>query len=116
MEVEITHHAKHRRSQSKASQSTSPLDGDLGVGGNQRTTKLKKNRVAASKSREKKKRGIVKLQERERRLAAERDVLRFTATALRTEVVELKNEVLRHGMCECSVIQKYITETARQIS
>ncbi|KAI1135322.1 hypothetical protein F5Y05DRAFT_395246 [Hypoxylon sp. FL0543] len=107
--------AKRRRSQSKFRSLSSSLDEDFGFDETQRPDKLEKNRVAASKCREKKKRETAKLQARERELAAERDALKSMAEALRTEVLGLKNEVLKHGMCDCSVIQKYITETARQI-
>ncbi|KAI0381669.1 hypothetical protein F5Y04DRAFT_288492 [Hypomontagnella monticulosa] len=116
LEADFLHPAKRRRTQSKTSSPPSSVDGDLGVGGNGPTTKLEKNRAAASKCREKKKRETAELQAKESMLAARRDVLRSTASALRTEVVELKTEILRHGMCECPVIRKFITESAGRIA
>ncbi|KAI2468405.1 hypothetical protein F4781DRAFT_398193 [Annulohypoxylon bovei var. microspora] len=89
-------------------------DAEFGMRGG-RKRQLQKNRVAASRCRQKKKKETAKLEARERDLAAKRDVLKCVVDDLRVEVLGLKNEVLKHGMCDCSVIQKYITETARQM-
>ncbi|KAI1417868.1 hypothetical protein F5Y13DRAFT_149938 [Hypoxylon sp. FL1857] len=116
LETGLGRRAKRMQSQSKPTSPPSSLVKEFGFGGGSRTGKLEKNRVAASKCREKKKRETANLQVRERALAAERDALKSMADALRMQVLGLKNEVLRHGMCDCSVIQQYIVETARQIA
>ncbi|KAI1381122.1 hypothetical protein F4677DRAFT_402205 [Hypoxylon crocopeplum] len=115
--TEFVHRVERKHGQSTHSSSlSSPPDGDSRVDGYRREDHLSKNRVAASKCREKKKRESANLQAREKVLAAERDALKSIVDALRMEVLELKNEVLSHGMCDSSVIQRYINETARQIT
>ncbi|KAI5862282.1 hypothetical protein GGS23DRAFT_597890 [Durotheca rogersii] len=123
-EISETHDARHRdkrrRRDSKSSTSSLSLHDDDGGGGDAASQRhhhrLEKNRVAASKCRQKKKRETAILQERERGLAAQRQSLKLAADSLRDEVVGLRNEVLKHGMCDCSVIQRYIMETARQVA
>ncbi|KAI8959470.1 hypothetical protein F5Y11DRAFT_350447 [Daldinia sp. FL1419] len=126
VELDLEQHDKCRHSRSRPTLLPSSLDDDddddggddddgAGVRSTQKVARLKKNRVAASKCREKKKKETTNLQAKERALATERDALKSMAEALREEVIGLKNEVLRHGMCNCSVIHKYIAESARQI-
>ncbi|KAK6843558.1 bZIP transcription factor [Apiospora arundinis] len=75
-----------------------------------------KNRLAASKCREKSKKYVDELRERERELAAQRASLSQHAASLREEVLWLKNEILRHGDCNCEFIQNYLATAARQIT
>ncbi|KAI1759117.1 hypothetical protein GGR53DRAFT_177070 [Hypoxylon sp. FL1150] len=114
-ECSVEYRDKRRRSQSKPSSSSSSLAEEFGVGSSQRRCLREKNRTAASKCRQKKKMETATLQAREKALAAKRDGLKSMVDALRMEVLGLKNEVLRHGRCDCSVIQNYIAETAKQI-
>ncbi|KAH8676289.1 hypothetical protein BX600DRAFT_508454 [Xylariales sp. PMI_506] len=74
-----------------------------------------KNRLAASKCREKSKKYIDELQERERELAAQQQSLAACAAGLREEVLALKHEIFRHGDCDCEFIQKYLLSAARAI-
>ncbi|KAI2611603.1 uncharacterized protein GGS25DRAFT_519912 [Hypoxylon fragiforme] len=106
-------------SSSHSSSSLSSSTGEsqtFGCSGYQKPNHLQKNRIAASKCRTKKKRETAKLQAVEKSLKVKRDALKCMVDSLRIEVLDHKNEILRHGMCDCSVIQKYIVETARQIS
>lgn len=75
-----------------------------------------KNRLAASKCREKSKKYVDELRDKERELAAQRASLSAHAAVLKEEVLYLKNEVLRHGDCNCDFIQKYLATAARQIT
>ncbi|KAI1479412.1 hypothetical protein F4774DRAFT_381925 [Daldinia eschscholtzii] len=115
-EPDLYQQGKRRRTQSKHTSLPSSSNDYFTIGGVQRVGKLEKNRVAASKCREKKKRETENLQTRAKALTAERKALKFMTDALREEVIELKNEILKHGMCDCQVIQKYITDSARQIA
>jgi hypothetical protein len=94
---------------------TSPTD----TGGD--PTKLcqrnrEKNRLAASKCREKSKKFIDDLRVRERELTVQRAKLTADAARLKEEVLELKHEILRHGNCNCDFIQNYLTSAAKGIN
>jgi hypothetical protein len=82
------------------------------------TTQLKqhrdRNRIAARKCRQKAKQNTSKLQERERELNQQNRMLLSFAGSLREEILDLKNEILRHSDCNCSVIQNYIANAARR--
>ncbi|KAI1873144.1 uncharacterized protein JN550_003397 [Neoarthrinium moseri] len=75
-----------------------------------------KNRIAASKCRRKKKVEEHQLEERRRMLAVQNSILSDSAAALRMEVLQLKNEVLRHGTCDFPPIQKYIETSAARLT
>ncbi|KAI0137093.1 hypothetical protein BJ170DRAFT_43695 [Xylariales sp. AK1849] len=74
-----------------------------------------KNRIAASKCRRKKKNEEAQLEERRRALQVQNAILSDLATALRNEVLMLKNEILRHGTCDFPPIQSYIETAASRI-
>ncbi|KAI5928339.1 hypothetical protein F4810DRAFT_648032 [Camillea tinctor] len=75
-----------------------------------------KNRLAASKSRQKKKKENEKLEAQSKVLEDEQARLKATADMLQSEVLLLKNEVLKHGLCsDCEQIQKYISESANRL-
>jgi hypothetical protein len=73
-----------------------------------------RNRIAARKCRQKAKRSISELQERERELSQQNRMLVDHASSLREEILYLKNEILRHSECNSSIIQDYITNAARR--
>ncbi|XDG02813.1 hypothetical protein ABKA04_002428 [Annulohypoxylon sp. FPYF3050] len=74
------------------------------------------NRVAASKCRQRKRREEESLKSRARELEAERDALKSRKERLRLEILDLKNEVLKHAGCNSEAIQEYISEAARKIA
>lgn len=74
------------------------------------------NRLAAAKCRTKTKRDVSTLQEREQVLVQEHVRLSACVNNLRDEVLDLKNEILRHGDCDSDVITAYIDRVARQIA
>ncbi|ORY66393.1 uncharacterized protein BCR38DRAFT_340104, partial [Pseudomassariella vexata] len=74
-----------------------------------------KNRLAASRCREKSKKHIDDLREWERELTAQRSSLAAHAAILREEVLQLKNEIIRHGDCDCDFIQNYLASAARNM-
>ncbi|KAI1311414.1 hypothetical protein F5Y03DRAFT_306650 [Xylaria venustula] len=75
-----------------------------------------RNRVAARKCRQKAKRNFNGLQRREKELNEQNKMLLRHVGCLRDEVLELKNEILRHSACNSSVIQDYIAKVARRQS
>ena len=69
---------------------------------------LERNRVAASKCRQKKKEWTQNLESRARDMQKANASLRMMVDSLRQEVVFLKGEMLRHNDCDCSQIQSFI--------
>ncbi|KAK7952089.1 bZIP transcription factor [Apiospora aurea] len=96
--------------------SISVLEVTTAAQGQRHERNREKNRLAASKCREKSKKYVDELRERERELAAQRASLSQHAASLREEVLWLKNEILRHGDCNCEFIQNYLATAARQIT
>lgn len=75
----------------------------------------RRNRVAATKSREKKRTLAESLQEQGRLLQSEKQVLAARVTELQDEVLDLKHEVLSHAGCDSSVIDRYIANAAKRL-
>jgi hypothetical protein len=69
---------------------------------------LERNRVAASKCREKKKKWAHRLEERARVLACQRQVSINHIMLLRYQLLELKDKCLAHTNCECEQIRQYL--------
>ncbi|GJD04361.1 hypothetical protein ColKHC_13186 [Colletotrichum higginsianum] len=86
-----------------------------------RTTTTKKilrvkSRAAAKRCREKTKQYETDLANKEKQVAQEREYLDSCVTALKNEVLALRNRVLEHGSCECEMIQRYIVRTASSVA
>lgn len=79
------------------------------------TIQRQRNRQAATKCRAKTKAAVAELEATERAITAEHMELSKTVTALREEVLALKNELLRHGNCDCKIIQQYLKKAAQAI-
>lgn len=69
---------------------------------------LERNRVAASKCRQKKKEWTRNLETRAREFQKNNNMLRLEVESLRQEVLFLKTEMLKHSNCECSQIQDFM--------
>ena len=69
---------------------------------------LERNRVAASKCRQKKKEWTQNLETRAREMQKNSGLLRMAVDSLRDEVLFLKGELLKHHSCECTEIQKFM--------
>ncbi|KAI0135140.1 hypothetical protein F4814DRAFT_443962 [Daldinia grandis] len=74
-----------------------------------------RNRVAAHKCRQKAKQSMSELQIRERELSQQNRILQQHACSLRDEILDLKNEILKHSNCDSEIIQNYITRAARDV-
>ncbi|RYP78062.1 hypothetical protein DL771_000755 [Monosporascus sp. 5C6A] len=78
-------------------------------------TQRERNRIAAQKCRRKSKQYQKDLTGRARDLANLNKLLSAERLALKDEVFLLKSEVLKHGSCNCSMIDDYIAKTARDL-
>jgi len=77
-----------------------------------RQTHLEKNRVAAHKCRQRKKEYINSLETRAREFSSRNKQLKENVALLREEVLELKNEVLRHAGCGFWAVDEYLARCA----
>ncbi|KAL8639622.1 MAG: hypothetical protein Q9228_003365 [Teloschistes exilis] len=73
---------------------------------------LERNRVAASKCRQKKKEWTQNLENRARELQKENNHLRMLTDSLRDELVFIKGEILKHTSCESDNIQSWLKSSA----
>jgi hypothetical protein len=77
-----------------------------------RQSHLEKNRVAAHKCRMRKKDYINGLEDRARIFTTKNKALKENVAMLREEVLELKNEVLRHAGCGFWAVDEYLARCA----
>ena len=77
---------------------------------------LERNRVAASKCRQKKKEWTQNLENRARELQKNNSQLRMVVESCRQEVLFLKGELLKHSQCECESIQAFIKSGANDFA
>ncbi|KAG1122470.1 hypothetical protein G6F42_011446 [Rhizopus arrhizus] len=82
----------------------------------QRKKLLEKNREAAYRCRQKKKKWVNSLEERSHSAEARNRELQEQVTQLREESIYLRNLLLTHGNCECDVVQAYLRRTSEQLS
>lgn len=78
--------------------------------GNRRSKFLERNRLAASKCRQKKKQWVENLEVKARNLQAQYKQLNVVVDSLKDEILYLKVEMVRHKDCEGSEIQKCIED------
>lgn len=77
---------------------------------------LERNRIAASKCRQKKKEWTQNLENRARELQKNNTQLRMVIDSCRQEVLFLKGELLKHSQCECESIQAFIKSGANNFA
>lgn len=77
---------------------------------------LERNRVAASKCRQKKKEWTQNMEDRGRGLQKDNNNLRILVDSLRQETLFLKGEMLRHSGCESPQINDYLKNGADMLS
>ncbi|KAI9840751.1 MAG: hypothetical protein M1837_001325 [Sclerophora amabilis] len=81
-----------------------------------RTRFLERNRVAASKCRQKKKEWTGNLEGRARDLQNERAQLSMMVGLLKDEVLWLKGELLKHTHCSCDRIRHYLNQEVNHLA
>ncbi|KAF2421568.1 hypothetical protein EJ08DRAFT_701968 [Tothia fuscella] len=97
---------------SRKGSKVSLIDPEEGEEGEEKREKfLERNRVAASKCRQKKKVWTHNLEERARELTSERHALTHHVALLRNELLELKCKCLEHTNCDCLQIREYLKNT-----
>ncbi|KAJ3031508.1 hypothetical protein HDV00_008259 [Rhizophlyctis rosea] len=74
---------------------------------------LERNRLAASKCRQKKKAWMQELERRSSEISAKNRHLQMVVHGLKEEILVLKNQLLLHRNCECNVIQQYISSSSQ---
>ncbi|KAI9882520.1 MAG: 54S ribosomal protein, mitochondrial [Watsoniomyces obsoletus] len=77
---------------------------------------LERNRVAASKCRQKKKEWTSQLEIRARALQLQKDQLSLVVASLKNEVLALKGELLQHDSCGCERIRQYLHREADHLA
>lgn len=77
----------------------------------QREKFLERNRVAASKCRQKKKEWTNSLEEKARDLQGQREMLVAYVSMLRNELLILKCKCLEHSDCDCVALRDYLKNT-----
>ncbi|KAJ2801864.1 hypothetical protein H4R21_002638 [Coemansia helicoidea] len=68
---------------------------------------LERNRIAASKCRQKKKMWVLELERRAEDMTMQNRSLHITIAQLKDEIMALKNQLLAHHNCGCSAIHQY---------
>jgi bZIP transcription factor len=101
-----------RRKKSARKQSSAGFNGD---GGDKRNQFLERNRIAASKCRQKKKEWTSNLEQRARNLQASKTSLAMLVSSLREELLYLKGEALRHTTCDCNSVREYLARHAEAL-
>ena len=81
-------------------------------GDDKRSQFLERNRVAASKCRQKKKEWTSNLEQKARELQASKTSMALLVSSLREELLYLKGEALRHTTCDCNSVREYLARHA----
>lgn len=107
--------SKRATNRSKAS-TQAPTRDVLSPEEEKRSKFLERNRIAASKCRQKKKEWTSNLEARARELQNSKNRLAIMVTSLKDEVLWLKGEMLKHTGCGCAQIREYLTQQADNIT
>ncbi|KAI9281861.1 hypothetical protein BY458DRAFT_498214 [Sporodiniella umbellata] len=86
------------------------------VKGGERKHLLEKNRQAAYRCRQKKKKWVQELEEKSDVYEKANRDLQAQVSQLRDESVYLRNLLLTHSNCECDMVQDYLKRTSAQLS
>ncbi|GAB5585682.1 hypothetical protein Unana1_00582 [Umbelopsis nana] len=77
---------------------------------------LERNRVAASKCRQKKKAWVNELEQTSEKVVEDNKRLNDMVIQLKEEAMFLKNQLLAHGTCNCDVVKQYLKQSAELAS
>ncbi|KAL1976018.1 hypothetical protein VTN31DRAFT_4410 [Thermomyces dupontii] len=103
--------AHHRMTSSSGADSDDPDPEQL-----KRERFLERNRLAASKCRQKKKEHTMQLESKFKEQSDKRDELNAEISALRGQILALKNEVLKHAQCGDEPIKLHLAQMVKQIT
>lgn len=93
---------------------SSSVDSKLGLSRHEQS--LERNRLAASRCRQKKKEGTQRLEMRFREQAQKKRQLEGDITGLRSEVLGLKNEILRHALYDDGRVGRHLAQMMQEIT
>ncbi|KAJ2357411.1 hypothetical protein H4S01_006497 [Coemansia sp. RSA 2610] len=93
---------------SDSDKARSNTDGDATQEQARRRRFLERNRIAASKCRQKKKLWVQELERRAEDVTMQNRSLHIAVAQLKEEVMILKNQLLAHRNCNCSAIHQYL--------
>ncbi|KAH0547536.1 hypothetical protein FGG08_000261 [Glutinoglossum americanum] len=100
---------KERRRRSSTKSSLTPEAKSAGADEDAKRSRfLERNRLAASKCRQKKKEWTKGLEERARNLQNEKLQLQMMVGSLKSEMIYVREELLKHGNCGCKRIRDYL--------
>ena len=80
-----------------------------------RGRRTQRNRLAASKCRKKSKEKNEIMLEQEKELEQKHQLLKSCVDSLRDEVLDLREELLKHAHCDCEPIQHHIAKSIRAV-
>ncbi|KAL8868345.1 MAG: hypothetical protein Q9174_005052 [Haloplaca sp. 1 TL-2023] len=106
-------HKRSRKNGRSAKSNRQPLSNAEDV---RRNKFLERNRIAASKCRQKKKEWTQNLEARARELHKENSSLRLLVDSLREEMLFIKGEMVKHSSCGCEPIQNWLKSSANSIA
>ncbi|KAL9102153.1 MAG: hypothetical protein Q9187_009158 [Circinaria calcarea] len=101
---------------SKTSSQNTQLANLLSPEDEKRSKFLERNRIAASKCRQKKKEWTGNLEARARELQNNKNQLAIIVNSLKEEVIFLKGEMLKHTSCGCERVRDYLEKKADSIT
>ncbi|KAI7848766.1 hypothetical protein BDC45DRAFT_610045 [Circinella umbellata] len=82
----------------------------------QRKKLLERNRVAASKCRQKKKKWMQELEIRSEKVSSRNKELQDCLAHLREESMFLRNQLLTHNDCNCTMVQTYLQRSSARLT
>lgn len=113
--VEPVAKPRHKRAPKEPSLKEEDEDEDDGLDETQKRSKfLKRNRIAASKCRQKKKVWMRELEETTRDLEIEHNALHSQYTDLMGELTTIKNQLMDHASCNDANINQWLDNEARK--
>ncbi|KAF7718472.1 Transcription factor atf21-like protein [Penicillium ucsense] len=116
-ELEPASKRRRARESRVAAASMSPdLDDYPRDGTDKRAKFLERNRLAASKCRQKKKEHTQQLEQRYKEQSEKKETLVAEIARLRSEILNLKNEVLKHAQCGDEPIKLHLAQMVKKIT
>ncbi|EPS32432.1 hypothetical protein PDE_07392 [Penicillium oxalicum 114-2] len=116
-EMEPASKRRRARESRAAAASMSPdLDDFPRDGSDKRAKFLERNRLAASKCRQKKKEHTQQLEQRYKEQSEKKEMLVAEIARLRSEILSLKNEVLKHAQCGDEPIKLHLAQMVKKIT
>lgn len=105
---------RRTRSSNTTNAPTATTTASSGPSGNKRDKFLERNRIAASKCRQRKKQWVSGLEEAKNGLENQNSQLQMEYNSLLGEVSRMKNQIMSHATCHDPNIDKWIDNEARR--